>query len=63
MISAGKQKPWPKISVEEVLRVPEEDIVAAPSSGHDSVAEMCLRGEEFVSIIDVERVLVLDADR
>ena len=44
-------------SVSEVLRVPEEAV--APAQGLDTafVVEICRRGDEFVSILDVERAL------
>lgn len=44
-------------SVSEVFRIREQDVM--PSQGHDAscVAEICRRGDEFVSILDVERTL------
>ena len=49
-------------SVHDVLRVEENAI--SPTSGNDlgAVSELCLRGEEFISIVDVDRVLDLRAD-
>jgi len=49
-------------SVHDVLRVEEHAI--SPTSGNDvgAVSELCLRGEEFISIVDVDRVLDLRAD-
>jgi len=49
-------------SVREVLRVEEESFTAAGDSELGAVAELCLRDEEFVSVIDVDRVLELRAD-
>ena len=46
-------------AVEEVLRAPEDGVRAAVGSG-GFVAEICARGNEFVSIIDVDRVLDFD---
>ncbi len=49
-------------SVREVLRVDEESFTAAAEGEVGAVAELCLRDEEFVSVIDVDRVLELRAD-
>lgn len=49
-------------SVREVLRVEEESFSASMDSEVGAVAELCLRDEEFVSVIDVDRVLELRAD-
>lgn len=49
-------------SVREVLRVEEESFTAAVDSELGAVAELCLRDDEFVSVIDVDRVLELRAD-
>jgi purine-binding chemotaxis protein CheW len=43
-------------AVEEVARVPEEQIRAAGGES-DAVAELFLRDEVFVSILDLDRVL------
>ncbi len=43
-------------AVQEVARVPEEQVVAAGGES-DAVAELFLRGEAFVSILDLDRVL------
>ncbi len=50
-------------AVREVMRVTEESIRPAPPGETVSVSELCLRGDEFVSIIDLNRVLELDDDR
>ncbi|MCZ6781753.1 MAG: chemotaxis protein CheW [Proteobacteria bacterium] len=50
-------------AVREVLRVTEEFIRPAPPGETISVAELCLHGDEFVSIIDLDRVLKLVDDR
>lgn len=44
-------------SVSEVIRAPESEIT--PSEGLDSVSvvEICRRGDEFVSILDIEHAL------
>lgn len=47
-------------AVTEVMRV-SEDAIRAPSSEADSVEALCVRGEAFVSLLDLERVLDLDA--
>ena len=49
-------------AVREVLRVSERE-VRAPSAGDaGSVEALCVRGEEFVSMIDLDRVLEIHAD-
>ena len=46
-------------AVSEVMRVPEESI--RPASGEAHVVEaLCVRGESFVSLLDLDRVLDLD---
>jgi purine-binding chemotaxis protein CheW len=50
-------------AVREVMRVSEEDIRPATGGEDDSVSELFLSGEEFVSIMDLDRVMDLDADR
>lgn len=47
--------------VDEVLRAPEESIQAA-TGGAGFVSDICVRGSEFVSIIDVDRALDLDGN-
>ena len=49
-------------AVQEVLRVPEDQISASSSAEIGAVSELCARGEEFVSIIDMDRALEFDAD-
>ena len=47
-------------AVTEVMRVPEAAI--QPVSGEaDTVEALCVRGESFVSLLDLDRVLDLDA--
>lgn len=48
-------------AVDEVLRVSESDIAPSTSSQNGSVVELCKRGDEFVSIVDMDLVLDLDA--
>jgi chemotaxis signal transduction protein len=48
--------------VQAVLRVKEDEIHPAGTSEGSAVDEMCVRGEEFVSIIELDRVLDFDAD-
>jgi purine-binding chemotaxis protein CheW len=49
--------------VREVLRVPETAIgPPAPGDALGVVAALCANGSEFVSLIDMERLLELDAD-
>ncbi len=50
-------------AVQEVLRVGEEAIGAPASSDVQALVEgLCTRGEEFVSLLDLERVLELEDD-
>ena len=49
-------------SVNEVLRVSAESLRPAQGASSGFVSELVVRGTEFVSIIDVERVLDLDAE-
>jgi purine-binding chemotaxis protein CheW len=49
-------------SVIEVLRVGEEAIQPHPSGGSDSVEELCRREDEFISLLNLERVLDLDGE-
>jgi purine-binding chemotaxis protein CheW len=44
-------------SVHEVHRVPEEELLPAQGFEVASVSHICRRGEEFVSILEVDRVL------
>jgi purine-binding chemotaxis protein CheW len=48
-------------SVQEVLRVSESAIRPASSGEGDCVSELCVRGDEFVSIVELDKVLELDA--
>lgn len=50
-------------SVSEVLRVKEGAIVPPTGGESGSVSALCVRGEEFVSLIDLERVLKVDGER
>ena len=50
-------------TVDQVLRVSEEAFRdAAVSSESGAVSELCIQGEDFVSVVDVDRVLELCAD-
>jgi purine-binding chemotaxis protein CheW len=49
-------------SVCDVLRVPEESLRPAEGAADGCVSELALRGAEFVSILDIERILDLDAE-
>ncbi len=46
-------------SVKEVLRVGEEAIQPPPSGDSDSVEALCQRDDEFISILNLHRVLDL----
>ena len=48
-------------AVREVLRVSEDAIRLATSGEGDSVSELCVRGEEFISIIELDTVLDIHA--
>jgi purine-binding chemotaxis protein CheW len=50
-------------AVTEVLRVTEESIRPGGSGESGSVEALCARGEEFVSLLDLTRVLDLHAER
>jgi purine-binding chemotaxis protein CheW len=50
-------------AVQEVLRVMEDAIRPASAGENAAVSELVTRGEEFVSIIDLDRVLDLDAGK
>jgi purine-binding chemotaxis protein CheW len=47
-------------SVQEVLRVNEEEIDTVPTLPSGVVSELCKRGDEFVSIVDLDSMLALD---
>lgn len=49
-------------AVSEVLRLPEEAIRPVAQGESDSVAALCKSNDEFVSLVDLDRVLDLDAD-
>jgi purine-binding chemotaxis protein CheW len=48
-------------AVREVMRVPEDDIRPATGREEDSVTDLFLHGDEFVSIMNLDRVLDLSA--
>lgn len=48
-------------AVNEVLRVNENEIRLSTSGDISNVEELCPRGDEFVSIINIDRVLDFDA--
>ena len=48
-------------AVREVLRVSEAELRAAPSGDATGIVQgLCKRGDEFVSLVDLGRVLELD---
>jgi purine-binding chemotaxis protein CheW len=47
--------------VREVLRISEEAIQPANGSETGAVNDLCVYGDEFVSLIELDRVLTLDA--
>lgn len=49
-------------AVREVLRVPEQALEPPPAGEVDAVEALCIRGERFVSVLDVDRVLDLGSD-
>jgi len=49
-------------SVTEVMRVAEDSLLPGPGSEAEAVESLCTRGEVFVSLIDLERVLELGDD-
>lgn len=49
-------------SVSEVLRVPESEMQPAQGLDVSRVSEVCARGDDFVSVLDVDRVLGGQAD-
>jgi purine-binding chemotaxis protein CheW len=48
-------------AVREVSRVSEDAIRATDSSETVAVESLCVRGEEFISVIDLDRILQIDA--
>jgi purine-binding chemotaxis protein CheW len=49
--------------VTEVLPVPEDALRPAGSAETGNVETLCVRGDRFISLIDLERVLRFDAQR
>jgi purine-binding chemotaxis protein CheW len=49
-------------AVEQVLRIEEESIRPSVATDSGAVNELCMRDDEFVSIVDMDRVLELRAD-
>ena len=49
-------------AVHAVLRVEESSIHSGVSSASGAVNEMCARGDEFISILDLDRVLDFNAN-
>lgn len=49
-------------AVREVSRVSEDAIRPASGSESGIVESLCVRGEEFVSLIDLDRILEINAD-
>lgn len=47
-------------AVTEVLRLPESDIAASAPGESEAVEALCSRDGEFVSLLDLERVLEVD---
>jgi purine-binding chemotaxis protein CheW len=47
-------------SVRDVLRITEEHVRPSAGGEHDGVSALLARGEQFVSLLDVERVLDLE---
>jgi purine-binding chemotaxis protein CheW len=48
--------------VTEVLAVPADGLRPTPSAEAGSVETLCVRGDRFISLIDLERVLRFDAE-
>jgi len=49
-------------AVREVSRISEDAIRPAAAAEFGAVESLCVRGEEFISLIDLDRVLQIDAD-
>lgn len=47
-------------AVQEVLRAAENEITAATGQSNGTVIELCKRGDEFVSIVDLDQMLDFD---
>jgi purine-binding chemotaxis protein CheW len=50
-------------AVREVLSVSEDSIRAAVGGEAEAVESLCACGEQFISLIDLDRILQIDADR
>ena len=48
-------------SVRDVLRIPEEQMRSAAGGDNEAVSALLVRGDEFVSLLDIDRVLDLEA--
>jgi purine-binding chemotaxis protein CheW len=46
-------------AVRDVLRITDDEVRPASGGDHDGVAALLARGEQFVSLLDIERVLEL----
>ena len=49
-------------AVDEVLRVTEGEILPSAAGDAGTVDSLCVRGDQFVSLIDLERALDVDAE-
>ncbi len=49
-------------AVREVSRVAEDAIRPVSSSEVEAVESICVRGEEFISLLDLDRILEIDAE-
>jgi purine-binding chemotaxis protein CheW len=49
-------------AVTEVLRLSEEAITPTAPGESESIAALCAKGEQFVSLIDLEKVMDLDGE-
>jgi purine-binding chemotaxis protein CheW len=49
-------------AVEQVMRVSEDQVLASSSGEAGVVSELCTSGEEFVSLVDMDRVLDIVSD-
>jgi purine-binding chemotaxis protein CheW len=47
-------------AVRDVLRIPEDQMRSASGGDNEAVAALLVRGSEFVSLLDLDRVLDLD---
>lgn len=48
-------------AVRDVLRITEDDVRPASGGDHEGVSALLARGEQFVSLLDIERVLDIAA--